>query len=149
MAAELLNQATGIPVSILPGVSNEEVLRLHGQARLMMGPNISDAITTSTLGAIVMGSSPIQSHTCCADEWIECGRTGFLVHPEDPEAIASAIHRALADDDLVDRASEENGRLAAERLDGDRIRVQVIEHYERIAGRAGRPCASHPRSEQP
>lgn len=134
LAAELLSQATSIPVEVLPlRSSHEEVLRLHGHARVSIGLSISDAISTSALEAIAMGSFPIQSRTSCLNEWIRDGETGLLVHPESPEQIAEAIRRAISDDEMVDRAAEENYCLAIERLDRSVIQPQVISYYKRIA----------------
>jgi hypothetical protein len=132
-AAELLRQGTGIPIEIVPHCSHEEMLRWHGQARISIGLSITDGVSTSFLEALVMGSFPIQSYTACADEWITHGETGFLVHPDDPEAVAAAIRRAVTDDALVDRAAEINARVAAEKLDYSVIRSRVISAYEQVA----------------
>ena len=83
-----------------------------------------------------MGSFPIQSNTSCLGELLQDGESGMLVHPEDPEAIAAALRRAVTDDDLVDRAAGINSRIAAERLDRSVIRPQVVQMYERIATQA-------------
>jgi len=136
IAAELVAQSTGIPIEIVPHCPHEDILRLHGQARISIGLSISDAVSTSLLEAMVMGSFPIQSNTSCADEWIQCGETGLLVHPEDPQAVAAAIRRAVTDDALVDRAAEINARVAAERLDQSVIQPQVIAMYEKVAAQA-------------
>ena len=80
-----------------------------------------------------MGSFPIQSWTACADEWIEDGRTGILVPPEDPEVVEAAIRRALADDDLVNQAAEENSQTCRERLDYDFLKAKTIELYLNVA----------------
>jgi glycosyltransferase involved in cell wall biosynthesis len=85
---------------------------------------------------MIMGAFPIQSYTSCADEWIENGKTGLIVPPEDPEIIAVAIRRALTDDALVDSAAEENMRVATERLDQSIIQPQVIAMYEKVAVQA-------------
>ncbi len=58
--------------------SHHDILQKHGQARISIGLSIGDAISTSLLEAIVMGSFPIQSWTSCADEWIVDGKTGIL-----------------------------------------------------------------------
>ncbi|MBI4523169.1 MAG: glycosyltransferase family 4 protein [Deltaproteobacteria bacterium] len=133
IAAELVSQSTGIPLDIIPPCSHEEMLRLHGQARVSIGLSISDAISTSLLEAMIMGSFPIQSRTSCGDEWLQCGKTGILVHPEDPEGIAKAITRAVSDDTLVDQAAEINAQVAADRLDRCVIEPQVKAMYEKIA----------------
>jgi hypothetical protein len=133
IAAELVSQSTGIPIEVIPYCSHDDMLRLYGRARVSIGLSISDAISTNLLEAMVMGAFPIQSCTACADEWIVDGESGFIVPPEDPEPIAAAIRRAVADDALVDRAAELNAKVARERLDQDVIRPQVIAMYEKIA----------------
>jgi glycosyltransferase involved in cell wall biosynthesis len=136
LAAELLSKSTGLQIDIIPHGPHEAMLRLHGRARASIGLSISDALSTSALEAAVMGSFPIQSHTSCIGEMFRDGESIMLVHPEDPESVAAAIRRAVADDKLVNRAADINARIAAERLDHSIVRPQVIEMYERIAARA-------------
>ncbi len=139
LAAELLSRKTGIPVECESGQwTYEDILRMHGSARASIGLSISDAISTSLLEAMIMGSFPIQSHTGCGDEWVRNGENGLLVHPESPEEVAAALRRALTDDALVDSAAEINARLTAERLDKTLIAAMTVEMYKKIAsqGRA-------------
>jgi glycosyltransferase involved in cell wall biosynthesis len=112
------------------------MLRLHGRARVSIGMSISDALSTSALEAMVMGSFPIQSNTSCLGELVRDGESGILVHPEDPKAVATALRRAVSDDALVDRAAEINARIAAEQLDQSVVRPRVVEMYERILTKA-------------
>lgn len=131
--AKRLSKTIDIPVTIVPKTtSHGEILKLHGRARISIGLSISDAISTSLLEAIVMGSFPIQSWTACADEWIEDGKTGLLVPPEDPEVVANAIRQGLTDDDLVDRAAEVNLRLSAVRLDQTKLKPKAVDTYEMV-----------------
>lgn len=135
MALELFERSTGVKTTVVPRDSpHNEILSLHGRARISIGLSISDAISTSLLEAMVMGSFPIQSWTACADEWIEDGKGGFLVPPEDPEVIEQAIRRALTDDSLVDRASEVNLQTAQQRLSHDLLRDKTIDLYRIVAG---------------
>jgi glycosyltransferase involved in cell wall biosynthesis len=130
ISAEIFQQSTGIKVRIIPkNTLHRDILKLHGQSRISIGLSISDAISTSCLEAMVMGSFPIQSWTSCADEWINDGKTGILVPPEDPEIVEQAIRRALADDDLVNHASEINYRMAEEKLDRDILKPMAIDMY--------------------
>ena len=132
IAAELFEHSTGIPVEMIPYTSHEKILRYHGRARISIGINISDAISTSFLEALVMGSFPIQSWTGCANEWIEDGKTGILVPPEDPDVIEKAIRRALTDDELVNRAAEINWKTVEERLDHNSLKSKAIDMYKTI-----------------
>lgn len=133
IAAELVANSTGIPIDVVSRCSHDDILRLHGRARVYIGLSISDGISTSLLEAITMGAFPIQSCTACVDEWIVDGETGLSVPPEDPATVAAAIRRAVSDDALVDHAATQNERLAAKRLDKSVIQQQVVTMYEGIA----------------
>lgn len=130
--AALVSQSTGIPIRIIQYSPHEDVLRLHGQARISIALSASDAISTSLLEAMLMGSFPIQSNTACAEEWVQDGETALLVHPEDTDAVEAAIRRAIEDDALVDRAAEVNNKVLSERLDQSLIQAQIIEMYNSI-----------------
>ncbi len=84
---------------------------------------------------MAVGTFPIQSSTACADEWVECGRSGFVVSPWDTGAIAEAIHRAVTDDELVDTAAAVNLRTVASRWSAAINGAKVWEIYEQAAAR--------------
>lgn len=131
-AAELFARSTGIPIEFIPKVSPDEMLRLHGEARISIGISRGDGLPLSVLEAMLMGSFPIQSDTSCLSEHFEDGVSCLLVHPEDPEAIAEAIRRALSDDQMVDRAAGINREIVESRFDSADIGPRVIEMYEKI-----------------
>lgn len=129
--AALIAAETGLDIELMPTVSHGEMLDLHGSARLSLSLSLSDGICTSLLEAMAMGSFPIQSATACADEWIEDGVSGFLVPPEDPQAIAERIRLALVSDTLVDEAAARNERTIAARADRSLMRDIAIRDYYR------------------
>jgi len=134
LAAELFAAKTGVKTSVMAGgVPHREILACHGRARVSIGLSISDAISTSFLEAMLMGSFPVQSDTSCACEWATHGETTLLVPPEDPDRIEVALRRALTDDALVDSAAAQNWQTAKARLDQGVVKPQAIEIYRRIA----------------
>jgi hypothetical protein len=132
VASELFSAETGIPVEIIPLCSHSEMLRRYGHARVYMGLSISDAISTSLLESIVMGTFPVQSCTACADEWIIDGQSGLIVPPDDMESIEKALHRALVDDALVNQAASLNRETARKRLSVEVIQPKVIDFYRYV-----------------
>jgi glycosyltransferase involved in cell wall biosynthesis len=133
IAAELLSQDSGIDVTFLPEKTNhDDMLMAHGMARISIGLSISDAISTSVLESMAMGSFPIQSWTSAADEWFANGVGGLLVPPEDPEDVAAAIVKALQNDEMVDKAYEINWRTIEERLDYNTIKDRTLNSYQKI-----------------
>ena len=81
-----------------------------------------------------MGAFPIQTNTSCCEEWIENGKTGFSIPPDDVDYIADRIRQAVTNDDLVDRASDLNWDIITNRLDGAVLQRAVIDDYQRLLG---------------
>ncbi len=132
-SAELLGKSNGCKITVLEkAISHTDMLSLHGSARISMSLAISDGVCTSMLEALVMGAYPIQSGTACADEWLENGRNGSIVPPEDPEVIERELRRALFDDKLVDEAARINTELAQRRLSFSLIRNKARDIYSKI-----------------
>jgi glycosyltransferase involved in cell wall biosynthesis len=135
VAARLLAGQTGIRIRLTilpPRTPHARILEYHGRARLSIGLSISDAISTSFLEALVMGSFPIQSWTSAADEWIQDGLTGLLVPPEDSDAVERAVRRALAEDLLVDRAAALNWETAQRRMRYEDLRDKALAMYREV-----------------
>lgn len=131
-ALEDLKRTCGVQARVLPQSLHSDILQLMGRSRIAIGLGMSDGSPNTLLEAIIMGAFPIQSDTISTGEWIESGRNGFLVPPENPEAVAAAIRCALADSSLVEHAAEINMRIADERLDRERICREVVSLYERV-----------------
>ena len=74
-------------------------------------PTRFDPFGTSFVEAMVHGLPCVGPDAWAVPEIIEHGRTGLLVPPEDPAAIADALIAVLSDDDLRERM----GRAARER----------------------------------
>ena len=130
--AASIAKKTGIPITILPPSAHDDILRSFGRARIYIGLSISDAISTSLLESIALGAFPIQSNTSCADEWIIDGESGFIVPPEYPEILASALRKAISDDRLVDNAARINETTAKKYLDYWVIKEKVIKFYAKL-----------------
>lgn len=118
---------------------HEDILRLHGRSRLSIGLSISDGLSTSFLETIAMGSLPIQSSTACVDEWVTDGESAFLVAPEDPEEVATAIRRAISDDKLVDNAALINKKIVMRRLNAELLKNEAVNYYFVATGK-GNPA---------
>ena len=130
-ARQLAGQGV-LNIRVTDDVPNDEILRLQGLARLYLGVSISDAISTSMLEAMSMGAFPIQTNTSCCEEWIEDGRTGFVIPPDDVDLITDRIRRALTDDALVDRAADINWQTVKQRLDKNILKNKVLASYDQV-----------------
>jgi hypothetical protein len=112
--------------------THDELLAMHGRARVHVGLNRTDALSTSFLEAIAMGAFPVQSSSSCGGEITPPGRGALFVPARDVDAVTAAVRTALTDDALVDAADPINARAVAEHLDRRRIRARIVDAYERI-----------------
>jgi glycosyltransferase involved in cell wall biosynthesis len=131
--AALLHAETGIDISILPRLSYDGVMRMMGGARVFGAITVNDGLPSSLVEAMAVGALPLHSDLEPIREWIEDGRNGLLAPPEDAEAVAYALRRALTDDALVDGAAEINRGLVRSRLDYAGTRERATEMYRGIA----------------
>lgn len=133
IASTLLSQNTGAKVTILPSnTPHTEIMRYHSRARISIGLSMGDAISTSLLEAMAMGSFPIQSCTACASEWFTDGVSGIIVSPEDPEIIEKAIRKALLDDILVNSAAEINYNKIVQDANFEILKSRTIQAYKKV-----------------
>ena len=132
-AAELLSKSSNVSVKLMPKSSHEDMLRLFGESRMVVGISISDGMPYSVLEAMLMGAFPVQSDSFAMPTWFENRKNGLLVSPEDPQNIAKEIQNGLLDDSLVDEAAKENIKIIQQRYDQSQIRAQANEMYRTIA----------------
>lgn len=111
-------------------LSHEQVAQILDSARLYIGISVTDGISTSLLEAMRAGAFPIQTRSSCASEWITDGLSGHLVSGPDIQSIASAVSPALAQDELVDEASEINIKTISERAAKIKIATLAKEFYQ-------------------
>ena len=142
-AAKILSATTGLEIEIATHGDYMRAIRRFGAARIHIGLSISDGISQSLLESMVMGAFPIQSYTACADEWIEDGKSGFLVPAEDSLIVADALRRAVTDDALVDRAAEINAETARQRLAYAHVKEKVVRMYNDVF-EASREASTRP-----
>ncbi len=125
--------ANGLRFRELSATSHDEMIKLMGRSRVALSIGLTDGTPNSLLEAMIMGAFPIQSATVSTAEWIDNGKNGFLVPPEDTDAIAAAIRKALSDDELLEEAARTNNTITTERIDCSIIKPQVIQMYKSVA----------------
>jgi len=140
IAANLFESDYNIPVVLIPvNTDHSEILKLHSISRISIGLSIGDAISTSLLEAMSVGSFPIQSNTACAEEWLKDGVTGFIVEPEDSDDIVQALRVALTNDFLVNKAAEINMSLIKKKLNYNELRKETIDQYNVVFSSTNSP----------
>jgi glycosyltransferase involved in cell wall biosynthesis len=116
-------------------VTGEEKERLLGSADALLFPSLCwEAVGLVMLEAFAHGVPVIASRTGGIPEFIEEGRTGFLVKPGDAVALATHIDR-LAGDRAPIEAMREACRASAARLTWARTIGELVEVYKVAVGR--------------
>jgi hypothetical protein len=133
LSAELLQGRTGLAITTRSHLSDEDRWRLLGRARCTLA--LSDSTTTAPalMQAAVMRSFPIGSATDHDRTWLQEEQTALLVWPEDPDAVAAALRRAVSDDQLIDAGVAANERAASVRFDREVIGNEILSLYRRIS----------------
>jgi glycosyltransferase involved in cell wall biosynthesis len=109
-----------------------DVRELLAGADVFVLSSLSEGLPLSILEAMAAGLPVVASAVGGIPELVVDGETGFLVPPGDPEALAEALRRVVADDELRRRLGA-GGRERAEQLfavePGRRAHVAL---YERL-----------------
>jgi glycosyltransferase involved in cell wall biosynthesis len=127
-----MGAASGLDIRIMPRMSYEYLMRLMGSARIAMSLTVNDGLPSILVEAMALGALPLHSDLEPIREWVSDGVNGLLVPPEDVEAAAAALRRAVSDDELVDRGAEMNREIIRTRLDYATVRQRAIAMYERV-----------------
>lgn len=103
---------------------------LYSGARLLALPSHYEGFGLTALEAMACGTPPVVSDRGSLPEVV--GDAGLLVDPGDPEALADALRRLLADDALRNELRARGLKRAAE-FTWRRTAATVLETYRRVA----------------
>ena len=131
-AAKKFSKSTKLKITThkKAALSHSQVLELFRSSLVYVGHSLSDGISTSMLEAMSMGAIPIQTNSSCAEEWVTDQKTGFLVKPNDSEAISSAILKIVRGDFNVNQARLENYAVIEQRYNPRRLSNIATGYYE-------------------
>jgi len=99
---------------------------------LFVQPSIYEGFGLSLLEAMSAGLPVVASRVGGIPEVIEDGRTGLLVPPQDPTALAGAVVRLLGDSEGARRLGESAASRARERFSLGRVAERVDALYRNI-----------------
>lgn len=125
----------GDNIKFLNEVPDKELLALYNQASLFLLTPINipgggfEGFGLVYLEAGACSKPVIGSRGCGAEDAIIDGETGFLVEQNNPQAIAEAILKILANDSLSKRLGEA-GRKRAQKMSWDNIAQKYLAIYK-------------------
>jgi glycosyltransferase involved in cell wall biosynthesis len=87
---------------------------------------LRDILANVLKEAMAMGLPVVTSDTCGIDELVEDGRSGILTPPGNPEALADALERLLADEEMRDEMGKQ-GRAKVEHDFNIAVEIKKLE----------------------
>ena len=127
----------------MPGfVDHNQVTRLMTEAHLFVMPSIvapsgdRDGTPTVIAEALLHEVPVVATQVCGIPEMVRPGDTGWLVPPEDPQALALAITQALADPVEAHRRALNGSQLMREQFDSWKNYRRLMARFQSlVAGR--------------
>jgi len=116
-------------------VDEKEVASYFSQADIVVLPYRRIDQSGVLMTALAFGKPVVASRVGGFAEVLKDGVHGFLVDPRDVEALAQALARLLADDELRARMGKAVQELARGELSWDSIAEKTISVYERLRKR--------------
>ena len=105
---EELARALGIAdrVYFLGNLSEQEVVHELSMSDLFILPSLAEGIPVAIMEAMAVGLPVIATNIAGTSELVEGGKTGLLVRPADPQAIAEAVITMMQGGEFRRRAAE-------------------------------------------
>ena len=119
-------------VELLPALHHHEMADIFRSAAVLVSPSTHDGTPNTLLEGMACGCFPVAGDLESIREWITPGVNGLLVDPSDPDSIAEAILSALDQPELRAKASEQNRRIIAERVEYRQTMSRAETFYTRL-----------------
>lgn len=118
-----------------PGVvPHEQTAKYYADAYALVCPSVWDEpCPLPAIEALASGLPVIASSTGGLPELVEHGKTGLLVPPDDPQALATAISRLLDDPDLRQRMAQASRERAVAKFSWERVADDLLGYMHEFA----------------
>lgn len=119
----------GQAVTLLSHQSRSQMADLFRKSCIAVSPSTHDGTPNTLLEAMACGCFPIAGNLESLREWITSGENGFLISPDDPHDLATAILQALGAPELLRRAESQNRHLIREHALYPRVMARAKAFY--------------------
>jgi glycosyltransferase involved in cell wall biosynthesis len=121
----------------MPGTVDDVARRLAGFACLAL-PSSHEGLPNAALEALAQGVPVVANAAGDVRDLVLNGETGYLIDGDSPEALASALARALADEELRVRVRSKGPEMIRSNYSVEAAVERLIAIYTVLAGRTGR-----------
>ena len=142
-ALEAQAEALGITERLRFAGYQEDVLPWYAAMDIVALPSIArEGLPRTLLEAGLMERATVSSDISGAAEIVREGKTGYLVTPDDPEALAERLVALLGSEATRDRFGARARSLISEKFTTQRMLEGTLESYRRAGVRIPNPPAS-------
>ena len=113
-------------------IANSEVAKFFRRAVVVILPYIEASQSGVVPIAYVFGKPVVVSKVGSIPEVVEDGKTGYVVPPNDPEALSDAVVKILKNKDLRENMGKNALEMASTQLSWDQIAQNTTEVYEEL-----------------
>lgn len=118
-------------VAYLGNVPMEQMPQLNGLADVVVIPSLWEGLSLSTLEAMACRKPLLVTNVGGQPEIVEHEKTGLLVPPKEPQALAEALLSLYHNPMQREQVAEGGYRLVTEQYSWDRVAEQTARFYER------------------
>ena len=129
-------------VEYIPRLSVEELRRLYNSAQIVVSPSLYEGFGLPAAEAMACGTPVIATTAGAFPEFIEDGRTGILVPPGDPAALAAAIKSLLHDPERCLRMGAAASEHIRTNFTWERTTRMTVDLYREVL-EGGRSTEGH------
>jgi glycosyltransferase involved in cell wall biosynthesis len=122
-------------VEYIPRLSTDELLRLYNSAQIVVSPSLYEGFGLPAAEAMACGTAVIATTAGAFPEFIDDGRTGILVPPGDPGALAAAIKSLLLDPERCKRMGAAASEHIRTNFTWSRTANMTVDLYREVLGR--------------
>lgn len=116
-------------VSFLGNVSEDDVTHELGSSDLFVLPSLAEGIPVSVMEAMAVGVPVVATNIAGTSELVENGKTGILVRPSDPQALADAVVKMMGDYDFRRRAAQLGRAKIENEFDIDKESAKLNSYF--------------------
>lgn len=113
-------------------IPRQDFFSLLANARVLLIPSLVDGVPNSLYEAMALGTFPIVSPLETIRTVVEAEKNVLFARNLYPHEIAVALTLAMSNDDLVDRAAQNNFELVEKIANRTVISARVAEYYEKL-----------------
>ncbi|HZP58488.1 MAG TPA: glycosyltransferase family 4 protein [Dehalococcoidia bacterium] len=121
-------------VEYIARLETDELVRLYNSAQVVVSPSLYEGFGLPAAEAMACGAAVVATTAGAFPEFIDDGRTGLLVPPGDPDALADAIKSLLLDPERCARMGAAASADIRSRFTWRRTAEATVDVYRDVLG---------------